>query len=923
MGNPDKEILPDPVASLLRPLEKALREAERELVSGEKRIVDRAGFYRKFLRQELHALRTEHSLGEGGRTRARRQAALLTSLLRHLWRSTVERIFRTAEDLPPLLLAAVGGFGRGELCPYSDVDILFLSGACTKEEEERVVEIVQEILYTLWDIGLQVGHSTRQLEEIVGYANQDLLTKTALLEARLIAGPQALWNEFQMLFEQNCLQGREDEYVEWRMEDQRARHGKYGGTVLVQEPHVKNGCGSLRDYQNLFWVLRVREGIGSTDQLVKSGRLDSKEGKHLDQAYDFLLRVRAEMHYLEKRSSDLLTLGLQARVAGGLHYQGPNLLRRIEECMRDYYRHAHVIYQLSKLVFEDLVKVRRKSVSAGANRAGEGDIEEFPLIEGKLESPPRRWLRENPLRILKAFVLSELHGVEIGPGLAMEITRALPLLRGPLLQRKEAREMLLALLSSKGRVGRVLRSMHELGLLGRLVPEFAPLTCLVQHEFYHRYTADEHTLRCLEMLDRIWIDPDPPFSAFRPLLENVERPYLLSLAILLHDTGRAMNRRHHAEESATNAMRVAKRFRLPPRELATVVFLASNHLLMWETALRRDLEEKETIETFCRVVGTQERLDLLMVLTFVDAEGTAGSDSWSSWKELLLWRLYRAASASFGRALSGEGEPKRSKEEVAERMREQRNSEVSVEEVDAHFANLPAGYFVHCPEERIRRHLVAVHEFLVQQVVAVEPSLCPVVDWIDRSEQGYSEIVVVTWDRARVFARICGSFAALGISILRADVYSRSDGIAIDTFWVCLPQGQTAAADRYLAPFCRLLEQAFSVEEFDFSPLVEKEVERLPEWIRQAEFPTRIHFDTSSSRRFTILDLETPDRPGLLYKIASTLAASGIDVASARIATEKGAALDTFYLRKADGGKLEEDKEIERLTRRLRKAMGI
>ncbi len=921
MGNPDKEILPDPVAPFLRPLEKALREAERDLLSGERRIADREVFYRKFLQKELHALRMKHSLGEGGRARARRQAALLTALLRHLWGSTVERIFRSAEDAPPLLLAAVGGFGRGELCPYSDVDILFLSGPCSREEEGRIAEIVQEVLYTLWDIGLQVGHSTRRVEETVDYANRDLLTKTSLLEARLVAGPPALWNEFQALFEQGCLRGREEEYVAWRMEDQRTRHAKYGGTVLVQEPQVKNGCGSLRDYQNLFWVLRVREGIGSTDHLVKSGRLEAKEGKRLDQAYDFLLRMRAEMHYLEKRPSDLLTLGLQAKVAAGLRYPGPNLLRRIEECMRDYYRHAHVIYQLANLVFGSLAKTRRSGSTPGTS--GAGAIEEFPLVDGKLESPPRRWLRENPLGIVKAFVLSQEHDREIGPGLAMEITRTLPHLRGPILQRKEVREMLLFLLSGKGRVGRILRRMHELGLLGRLVPEFAPLTCLVQHEFYHRYTADEHTLLCLEMLDRIWVDPDPPFSAYRPLLENVERPYLLSLAILLHDTGRAMNRRHHAEESATNTMRVAKRLRLPTRELATVVFLVSNHLLMWETALRRDLEEKETVEEFCRLVQTQERLDLLMVLTFVDGEGTAGADAWTSWKDLLLWRLYRAASAYFSRALSGEGEQKRSKEELAERMTERLSSEVSVEEIVAHFENLPAGYFLRCPEDRIVRHLVAIHRFLYQQVVAAEPTLCPVVDWTDLAQQGHSEVVVVTWDRARVFARICGSFAALGISILRADVYSRGDGIAIDTFWVALPEGPVATAERYLAPFSRLLAQAFSVEEFDFAPLVEKEIDRLPEWIRQAEFPTRIHFDTTSSRRFTILDLETPDRPGLLYRIASALAAAGIDVASARIATEKGAALDTFYLGKIGGGKLEDDKEIERLTRRLRKVMGM
>jgi [protein-PII] uridylyltransferase len=329
-------------------LEKVLRHAERELVhQSHLRPTDLLDIYRRFLKLEDHRLKLEHKHGEGGRDLCKKRADVISVMLRHLWANAWETHLRSHIDAPAhIALLAVGGFGRGELNPYSDIDILFLYPNGGPRNAEQVNDIVQHILYMLWDIGFQVGHATRTMGELVTQANGDLRTKTSLLEARFLCGDEALFAEFEKTFERRCLHGHEKEYLAWRVADQADRHEKAGGTPFLQEPNVKNGCGGLRDYQNLIWVGRVKRGLANTQAFVEAQMLTPTERKQLDRAYDFLLRIRTELHYLQKRSGDVLTLRLQGQIADSFGYQHRTILRRMEAFMRDYYENTSLLFNL-------------------------------------------------------------------------------------------------------------------------------------------------------------------------------------------------------------------------------------------------------------------------------------------------------------------------------------------------------------------------------------------------------------------------------------------------------------------------------------------------------------------------------------------------------------------------------------------------
>jgi [protein-PII] uridylyltransferase len=912
-------------------LEKVLRHAERELVhQSHLRPTDLLDIYRRFLKLEEHRLKLEHVHGAGGRDVAQQRADVMTVMLRQLWAGVLESHQKShLEKSTRIALLAVGGFGRGELNPYSDIDILFLYPSDNAKQTAQVNDIVQQILYMLWDIGFQVGHATRTMPELVAQANGDLRTKTSLLEARFLSGDEALFGEFEKTFERKCLHGHEKEFLEWRVGDQRDRHEKAGNTVFLQEPNVKNGCGALRDYQNLLWVGKVKRGLATTQQFVDAQLLTPTERKQLDRAYDFLLRIRTELHYQQKRSGDVLTLRLQGQIADSFRYQNRTILRRMEALMRDYYGHTSLLYTLGNTLCDRLCgsgrAVRRHWAFLPFRATHREEIDGFVLENGELEALSPTTFSDEPLRLARVFLLAQQHNAELGPELKLRLRRRLYMVDRRFIYQTAVRDTLLAILSRKGQVGHALRTMHELGFLGRFFPEFRPLTCLVQHEFFHRYTADEHTLVCLEMLDRIIDAKEPPFSKYRPLLQQTGRPHILYLAMLLHDTGRSENSRRHAEASAVNAVRVARRMRIKGTDLSTLVFLVDHHLTMSETARRKNLDNEETIIEFARIVQTQERLDLLMLLTFADTQGTGSGHTYSDWKDLLLWQLFRRTSSALSGITEFVAVAEQSRQDTQQRLLKNLDRQFDPAEIVAHFENLPMSYFETMSEDLIREHIRMVHAFLKYQITHDDASLQPIVHWRQFPEQGHSEVTVVTWDRDHLFARVTGAFAASSLTILKADIFTRNDDIAVETFFVATEKLEAVTDPRDLATFEKIFFQAMSMEEFDFNTAFAKRAAkpgRSPVY-DVSEFPTQISVDQNASRTHTLLDVQTADYPGLLYRIACAIADAGLTLSSARIATEKGAALDTFYLCDRDGKKIESEQVLTTLTREIRKRIAV
>ncbi|HET6406975.1 MAG TPA: [protein-PII] uridylyltransferase, partial [Chthoniobacteraceae bacterium] len=764
-------------ANLLRHREKVLAHAEQQLAAqGKLEGPELVILYKKFLKIEEHRIFLQHKSGSGGRQACGQRASLVDIILRHLLVLAIP----DAASRRLLALVALGGYGRAELNPFSDVDVMFLVDDSGRSLPADLNQGIQKILYMLWDIGFKVGHSTRSIGEAIKQANADMQNKTAMLESRLVAGDASLFEEFRTRFIKQSVEPFEESYIADRLANQAERHEKFSRTIYLQEPNVKSGCGGLRDYQNLLWMAFFKFRVQSTAGLVERKFCNDAERRMLEKAYDFLLRVRTELHYLNKRAADVIVLGQQLPIANRLGYSQKNILRRSEAFMRDYYQHARNIFNLTNVLCERMAlqppDPDRKPGLLGFLSKKRPRIErfdEFYSADGLLFHESRDIFTTDRARLMRLFQHLQQRQLRMSGELQHLVRRRLHLVDKTFQYGKSQRETFLAICSRKGEVGAVLRAMHEVDFLGRYVPEFGQLTCLVQHEFFHRYTADEHTLVCIEKLDRVIDTEDPKLAEYRALFQKIEDPVVLYLALLLHDTGKASNARHHAEASAVYAARVARRLQLAPEQRKSLVLLVDMHIALSMTAQRRNLDDPATIAEFASMIKSQDNLDMLMLLTLADGQGV-GDDTWSDWKESLVWQLYRSTSLYLadGEAFYRQRTIERETLRVAARKRLPADF---ADEVDAHFEFMPDRYFQTHTATDIAEHVRLFRTFLQHRFDSDESPLAPAVHWVPRPNQGHTEVWIVGWDRRELLARIAGSFSSVGLNILSADVYTRGD----------------------------------------------------------------------------------------------------------------------------------------------------
>jgi len=902
-------------------LEKILAHAERQLTSeGSRRLRERLDLYKKFLKIEEHRLRLKHYSGAGGLEIVRDRAALLDIVLRHLFEGALDGS-DYADKTPPVALLAIGGYGRGELSPYSDVDILFLHDSSRISSE--AAEVIEQVLYMLWDVGFKVGHSTRSIDEAIKLANADVLTKTSLLESRFLAGDHRRHSKFRREFFERCVRGQVDLYLKWRLENQDERHRKYGGSVFMQEPNIKNGCGGLRDYHNMQWICYFRDGVMSTAKLVERKYISESDRRAIDRAYDFLLRVRTELHYLSKRPSDLLTLFYQGQIANSFHYPQKNVLRRSESFMRDYYQHGRTIYLTAKRVTEgfllpDISEKEQKPVF-GFLAKRKLKTEQFDgfYSHGRLiyaENP--EIFHEDPFRLIRVFLYAQQRELELSSELQQLIRRRTRLVNRTFQYARAARETFQAILSRKGQVGHILRMMHEVDFLGKYMPEFGELTCLVQHEFFHRYTADEHTLVCIEKLDSLIDTEDPKLAPYKSLFLKLEDPYVLYLALLLHDTGKASGARHHAEASALSAQKVAARLQLAPERRRKLILLVDHHMTLSEIAQRRNLEDSTTIADFAEVVRNPENLDGLMLLTLADGQGTGGQN-WSDWKETLVWQLYHATSSYLHDEREFFAERRIARDDLQQAV-SKKMAKDSAEEIEVHFNSMPDRYFQSHNLNEIIGHIRLFRSFVELRLRNPKLALSAAVKWQSKPDQGHSEFWICTWDRAALMAKIAGSFATASINILSADVYTRVDNLMLAIFRVCDTSFRPVSDERDLQQVESVLQESLEKIDYDFSPLMEKARKRtafhLPIGL---ELPTKLVISNEIHSGYTVIDLQTADRLGLLYDLLICLSRAKVNIASSRIATEKGAAFDSFYVTDLEGRKITDEGMLRHLQMSL------
>jgi len=906
------------VQDLLKKIEAAA--AARLSFSPDATPAEKLARYKNFLKVETHRLKLLHRAGSGGREICQARAAILDELLKHLWESAVESLTAPAKkEFPTIALVAIGGFGRAELNPHSDIDFMFLHEGQVSAGKPLplLAKLIDGILYPLWDIGLKIGYSVRDLADCVKVANTDMQSKTSMIESRLIIGNDALFEKFKRTLVSKCVVGYEQEYIKMRLEDQATRRTKHGNSACMQEPNIKNGCGGLRDFQNLLWMVFFKYRARSLADLQQRDFVSASERKQLEAAYDFLLCVRTELHYHTNRPQDVLGKNVQPPVALNLGYSDRSPSRRIEKFMRDLYTHMRNIYLITRTLEERLAllqpaessrltKLRRLIGRPKASQASE-PVDGFLFVGDEVRAASNRIFRDSPRRLMRVFLHAQQRHLRVNADLAQLIRNQLSLVDRQFINDEHVRETFLTILERRGEVSRVLRAMHEVNLLGKYIPEFGRLTCLVQHEFYHQYAADEHTLVCLEQLDRIWEAKEPPYKHYSPLFQSLERPGILYLALLLHDVGKAAEHEkgRHAEAGATLAMRAARRLQLDATATDTLDFLVENHLLMATLSQRRDLDDSAVIRQFARQVGTPEKLNLLTLLTFADSQGTSDK-LWSGFKDSLLWQLYSRAMALLTGGTEFRKASEQAREELRDAVREIASRRISDEELAAHFTQLPDRYYEIYTPKQILDDVELAHRFMHRLVMENQRALAPVTAWIDERDRGYSLVKICTWDRAGLFVKIAGSLSASGLNIMGAQIFTRADGIVLDTFFVNDGRTGNLASKEQREKFSTIIEAVLTGETVNFRKLIAEQGTTRPGYTAYLgeRIGIQIKFDNTASEDRTVIEIETEDRLGLLHAISQTFAEQKLDISAARIVTERGAAIDNFYVREISGGQI-------------------
>ena len=885
-----------------------------------------------YLAAESAAIRARHEAGASGLEIARARAAAMDTLLTALFDFALAFYTQAFGKPPaPLALVALGGYGRGELSPLSDVDVMFLFPGKTKPAAIKafIESISNNVLYPLWDCGLKVGHSTRNVDEVFAEARKDIQTLTSMLESRFLAGSAALYETFAQAYRAFATTEDPKDYIAARLGDQAQRREKYGDTVFLQEPDVKNGVGSLRDYQNAVWMARVKLGIADIGELVTQSYLRPEELAEFTRAYDFLLRVRNELHFLSKRPTDLLDLELQPRVALNLGYADTDILVRVEHFMQDYYRAAQSIYRISKLIESRLALTIGRDASGGKVSLRESliasrfrrskKLDGFVLRGRELAAETPKVFRDDPVRLIRVFRHCQQLGCQLDFNLTTLIRQSLDLITLAVRVSADANISFRAILSEAGAVFPALSQMHELGVLGRFIPEFDALTCMVQHEYYHRYTADVHTLAAIRQLDLIFTNAEPITLKYREALHETADPALLYLTLLLHDIGKADGIQGHAESGVRLAGPIMERLGLSPGGRELVSFVIKNHLMMARFWQKRDVDDPQTATAFAELVGNAEQLRNLYVHTFCDARGTAAS-LWNSCKDTLHTSLYRATleRLSLGAGLDARYEQK--KQMTQQELIARKIPGISADEITAHFSLLPERYFIQTDASEIALHIQMVNRLLKSIANAdTVGSLKPVIEWQDDLNRSLTVVNVVTWDRAGLFYKLAGAFSVAGLSILGSKVISRSDHIAIDTFYVVEPDRgivQSAGAQKIFADTV----EAALVGNKDLFPDIVAQAKRVaatrPSVTSEGlhtSFPPTVEVYHELSMARTIIEIQARDQIGLLYRLAKTISDHGFDITFARIGTERGVAIDTFYIESSEPSQTVDDHRLHAL----------
>jgi [protein-PII] uridylyltransferase len=856
--------------------------------------------------------RANAALAEAFAAEPLRARALVAAQAR-LTDGLVETAFAVAQLLHPLpnpteaeriAVLAVGGYGRAEMAPHSDVDLLFLTPWKITPWAEAVIETM---LYILWDLKLKVGHSSRTVADCVRLGREDITIRTALLEHRFIVGHAPLAAELDDKLWSELFKNTGREFIEAKLAERAERHKRQGGQRYVLEPNVKEAKGGLRDLQTLYWIGKYLHRVPSSAGLVAAGLLTAEEYAQFERAETFLWAARCHLHYIAGRPVDQLTFDMQVEVAARMGYRDAGGRRAVEHFMQDYFRHATRVGELTRVFLTELearhVKPEARIMGFfSRNKAAKG----YKLVQGRLDAADPAKFLSDKLNLLRAFEEALRSGYLLHPNIMRLIAANLDLIDDEMRDDPVAQRIFLDLMLKHGNPERALRRMNELGVLSAFIPEFENIVAMMQFNVYHHYTVDEHiiqTISTLAQIERGELVEDLPLSS--SILKAGINRRVIYVALLLHDIGKGRPE-DHSIIGAQMARRIAPRLGLDEEETETVEWLVRYHLLMSDMAQKRDIGDPRTVRDFAKAVKTRKRLDLLTVLTVCDIRGV-GPNTWNNWKAMLLRQLHGLTTEALEGGLEHINREKR--EDEAKASLRARLVDWTDEAIRAECARHYAPYWQGLTtdtQEVFARLLQGLDDREIRIDLHPEPA------------RDATRAAFALADHPGIFSRLAGALALVGANVVDAKTYTSKDGYATPVFWIQDGDGKPYDVER-LPRLTQMIDKTLKGEVVAREALAGRDKVKKRE--REFRFPTHVTFDNEGSEIYTIIEVDTRDRPGLLFDLTRTLAVNNIQIASAVIATYGAQVVDTFYVKDMFGLKLHAKTRQEALEKKLRQAI--
>jgi len=835
-------------------------------------------------------------------------AYLVDQIVRAIHEFALTRVYPVANPTTgeQMSLVATGGYGRRELAPFSDVDIMFLLPYKLTAHSEQVVEFT---LYMLWDLGLKVGHATRSVVEAIRLAKDDLTIRTSLLEARWLWGNQALFSEFKTRFNAEVVASSGPEFVDGKLAERDARHDRMGDSRYVLEPNVKEGKGGLRDLQTLFWIAKYLYQVDQVKDLERAGVLTKQDVRQFAKAAKFLWTVRCHLHYQAGRPEERLIFGVQDDMGSRMGYRDHAGSRGVERFMKHYFLNAKTVGDLTRTlcaVLEEQHKKKRTPAWLPSFRLRKKSIEGFSLDSGRLNVKSENDFKTDPVKIIQLFHLAQKNRLDVHPTALRLIAHNLRLIDAKLRKDPRANDLFIEILTGEEPELALMR-MNEAGVFGRFVPDFGRVIAQMQYDMYHVYTVDEHTIRAIGILNGIEtmrLKEDHPVAS--SVIGEVQSRRALYLGVLLHDIAKGRGG-DHSELGAKVAAKLCPRFGFSDWETETVAWLVRTHLLMSNTAFKRDIENPKTVSDFVEIVQSPERLRLLLILTVADIRAV-GPNVWNEWKAGLLRDLYRRAQEVLSGDTTGEHRAERV-EQAKTRLRDHLTG-WPAEKIRTHLERGPDNYWLSVDVQSQVRHADLIrnaeadgHGFEV--AIRVE------------SERDVSEITVYAPDHPGLFAAIAGVMALSGASVVDAKIQTLNNGMALDSFWVQDATGKAFGAGRDFERFRKRVEDAVRGKISTRRELAKARKEALTTRSRAFKVPPRVLIDNKASHNHTVIEINGKDRLGLLYELTASLTVDGLQISSAHISTYGERVVDVFYVKDVFGLKIRSDNKIATVRKNL------